>query len=161
MSESSFHRAVTFVLSMEGDRSRHPDDAGGETIHGISRVMHPHLTPWPPSREQAIDYYRVRYWDWLGCDRFPYPLALLLFDSAVNQGVGRAVRILQAALDVTVDGQIGPETLAAIERADLPDLLADVQARRAVTYANLPTFAVFGLGWMRRLLTGHREALLG
>lgn len=155
----SFDRAVEFVLGVEGEHSHHPLDAGGDTRFGIARNAHPELQPWPPTREQAIAFYRGRYWDWLGCDRFPAPLGLVLFDCAVNQGVGRAVRLLQASLGVTMDGAIGPETLAAAARADIGALVDDFLARRAVTYANLATFSVFGLGWSRRLFACHREAL--
>lgn len=155
----SFERAVEFVLAVEGERSEHPMDPGGPTYYGIARHAHPEVKPWPPTRDQAIEFYRHRYWDWLGCDRFPPPLALVLFDCAVNQGVGRAVRLLQASLGVTMDGAIGPETLEAAAHADIGALVDDFLARRATTYANLATFPIFGFGWMRRVILAHREAL--
>lgn len=54
-----------------------------------------------------------------------------LVDAAVLHGVGRAVRWLQEALDVEVDGVIGPETRAALAVADL------VALARAVLRARL------------------------
>ena len=45
----------------------------------------------------------------------PPSIALLVFDSAINSGIGRAVRWLQDAASVAQDGVIGPRTLQAID----------------------------------------------
>ena len=46
----------------------------------------------------------------------PPSLALLVFDAAVNCGVGRAARWLQGVLGVAQDGVLGDITLAALAR---------------------------------------------
>jgi lysozyme family protein len=89
----------------------------------------------------------------------PGPLAMVMFDSAVNQGVRRAARLLQKSLRVKVDGQIGPKTLGAARRADLAGIVDEFTTRRARHYASLKTFSTFGLGWTRRLTAVHRLAV--
>ena len=81
------------------------------------------------------------------------PLALLVFDAAVNNGVGRAVRWLQEALGVPPDGVMGRDTLAAMDAQAGRGgaLCAEFQARRLAFMAGLPTWRTFGTGWSRRL----------
>jgi lysozyme family protein len=73
-------------------------------------------------------------------------LALFHFDTAVNMGVGTAARMLQTALGVDADGEIGPITLATASRADPPRVLAAYAALRRTRYRSLSTFRRFGRG---------------
>jgi lysozyme family protein len=97
----------------EGDASKgylDPNDQGGRTTWGISERSHPDA--WkdgPPSREQAREIYRSIYvtpFLWVNYQ----PLRVQLIDIAVHSGVTRAVRLLQIALGITVDGRIGEQT---------------------------------------------------
>ena len=81
------------------------------------------------TRERAAEIYRSDYWLPAGCARFPAPIAIAVFDAAVNQGVGAAVRTLQAALELPQDGIVGPKTVALAQRMDARKLLADYLAR--------------------------------
>lgn len=153
-----FEQAVEFVLSFEKEMSDHPDDPGGFTKWGISQRAYPGLNLRALTREQAIDIYKRDYWNRCGCDQFPAPIAFLLFDAAVNQGPGNAVRILQRALSVKPDGVIGPVTLEAASKLG-GDATAEFAARRAYAYAVNPNLGVFGLGWFRRLLAATKIAL--
>jgi lysozyme family protein len=91
-----------------------------------------------------------------GCPDMPPRLAYTCFDAAVNNGVGRAVRWLQAAIGTGQDGSYGPRTKAALDRAaagdplDL-DLAAEVHAQRLFFMAGLDAWKNYGLGWSRRL----------
>ena len=168
----SFEADQSLIFGDEGGYSCDPSDAGNwtggavgagtlrGTKYGISAAAFPTLDIAALTRAQAAAIYRARYWDRIGGDSLPAPLALLLFDCAVNQGVGAAARILQASLGVTTDGVIGPVTLAAVARADQASLLVDVTARRALRYAETGALVVFGLGWMRRLTRTARLAFL-
>ena len=74
------------------------------------------------ARLRAIDtatvrkIYHANYWRPASCPDLPAPIALFHFDTAVNQGTGRATRFLQTALGVEVDGEIGPITLGRRRR---------------------------------------------
>ena len=58
---------------------------------------------------------RLRYWLPPRCDVLQRQLDLVHFDTAVNMGVGRAVKLLQASLGCGVDGAFGPATRKAVE----------------------------------------------
>lgn len=153
---SLFDRAIEIVLEIEGGYVNHPDDPGGETKYGISRRAYPHENIRELTLEQAAALYRRDYWDRCRCGELPWPLALCVFDSAVNQGVVKAITLLQKAVNVKQDGVIGPVTLLKARQAG-QDVSALFMAERALHYASLPTFSTFGRGWMRRLFKVSME----
>lgn len=161
-------RCLPFVLEWEGGYSDHPSDPGGATNLGITHAV---LAEWrgkPVTKAdvkalalpEAAQIYRARYWDKVRGDSLPAGIDLAVFDCAVNQGVGRAIRLLQEAARVKVDGVIGPRTLEAIQSAAPIPLLNEFMARRMNAYGLLVNlFRSFGLGWSRRLMSQHTEAL--
>jgi lysozyme family protein len=153
-----FEQAFAVVIGHEGGYVDNPHDPGGETKFGISRRSYPKLDIRNLTLDQARTIYRADYWAKAYCDQMPPALALLQFDSAVNNGIGQAARFLQLALGVTADGIIGPATLAALKKAvgvgtpaTVDALCAEVLARRIVFHASLSAWQTFGLGWSRRL----------
>lgn len=97
-----------------------PDDKGGETVAGVSRVFHPGWEGWPLvdqlkgqpnfprnlSADLRLDgmissFYRREFWDKLHCDDMPdHSVALELFDTGVNMSQARAGMYLQQALNL-------------------------------------------------------------
>lgn len=154
-----FGRAVEFVLSYEGGLSDDPQDSGGLTHFGISQKTYPHLDIRNLTREGAIEIYRDDYWQKCKCDQLPAHLALIAFDSAVNQGPPTAIRLLQRSLGVRDDGIIGPQTIAAAEAVSAAVIIPEFIARRGYQYALHPQSARYGLGWFRRLAACHQLAL--
>jgi lysozyme family protein len=161
----AFEQALAFVIGHEGGYTAIVSDPGnwtggrcgtGEcrgTNWGISAAAYPQLDIRALTQAQAGEIYRRDYWDRAGCGQLPPPLALLVFDAAVNNGTGRAVRWLQAALRVAQTGVIGPDMLAAIktQAGQGAALCAEFQAQRLAFMAGLPTWRTFGTGWARRL----------
>ena len=161
----AFGRALRVVIGEEGGFTNDPADPGNwtggrcgaghcvGTKFGISAATYPALDISKLDLTRAGEIYRADYWEKIGGDRLPAPLALLVFDAAVNNGVSRAVRWLQIAVGVTPDGAVGEVTLAAVARrsGDGAALLAEYQAQRLLFMAALPTWRTFGLGWARRL----------
>lgn len=159
MASESFGPALTCVLAQEGGYSDHPDDPGGATMMGITQAT---LAAWRGApvtkadvrsltRDEAAAIYRARYWNAVRGDDLPVGLDLAVFDFAVNSGASRAIRSLQRALGVTVDGLIGPETLAAAGARPAPEMIAALCAGRRGFVERLSTFPVFGRGWTRRI----------
>jgi lysozyme family protein len=170
-----FEHAFAFVVGHEGGFDETRADPGnwtggavgsGElkgTKFGISAAAYPALEIANLTLTDAQAIYKRDYWDRASADRLPPPLALLVFDAAVNNGVGRAARWLQGAVGVRADGQIGPATLAALNAAVAKSggaaLCAEFMAQRLAFMAALPTWRVFGLGWARRLCALPYESL--
>lgn len=128
----SFLNAIDFVFLYEGGWANNPDDKGGETFRGIARNYNPSWEGWVfvdkmkgfenfkemlfasnKLTEMAKEFYRANYWDKIHGDELPPKLATAVFDMAVNSGVGTAVRQMQVALGVDVDGVVGSKTIKA------------------------------------------------
>ena len=87
---SNFDVAMKFVRKWEGGYVNDPDDPGGETKYGISKRAYPHEDIRALTRERAEFLYERDYWKPLGLDNYPQDAAVVLFNVAVNMGVGRA-----------------------------------------------------------------------
>lgn len=169
----TFETCVNFVLgpSIEGGLVDDPRDPGGRTNMGVTqrrldsvRISNPGIKLPNKvddlTREQVVTIYRVCEWTWIQGSRFPSPLALLMFDSAINQGATAAIEFLQSSLRVTRDGVLGPVTIAAANNADIKILCMEYAAQRGFHYAKLDKLDdVFGLGWMRRLFACYTLSL--
>ncbi len=152
--QSVFEQAVGFVLKdrIEGGYANDARDPGGETNFGISKRAHPGVNIRELTRDGAIAIYKADYWDKVGCDDLPPRIAVALFDAAVNQGPGIAVKLLQKALGVTADGIVGPLTVAAAERADEGELVVQFLGWRLRRYAFTANASTYMRGWANRVL---------
>lgn len=91
-----FRKSLKFTLAEEGGYVNDPKDPGGETKWGISKRAYPLLNIKNLTPQQAADIYAKDYWDASGCDNIPWPLCAVVFDTAVNCGVGRVLGWLRA-----------------------------------------------------------------
>jgi uncharacterized protein (TIGR02594 family) len=168
-----FQIALAHVLEMEGGFSDDPYDPGGPTNRGITLEDYARwisVTIDAANRSALVedlkripdaaveDIYRNRYWTPAACPELPPPVALMHFDAAVNHGLGGAKRMLQAIAGVTVDGEIGPLTLAAIAMSSPLDLVARYASLRRERYRALPMFWRFGTGWLKRVDATEKRA---
>jgi lysozyme family protein len=152
-------RAIDFVLSNEGGYVCHPDDPGGETNFGISKRSYPHEDIKHLSSARAREIYERDYWLPIRGPELPEQVAVPLLDYAVNAGVVKAIRALQAMLRVKRDGRFGPITIDAL-RQRVSDkgalrLAEELILERAVFLVKLGCrrhgSEVFLTGWMRRI----------
>lgn len=164
----NFNRAFGHIIGIEGGFSDHVADPGGATKYGITwrtleAAIAKGLVPAGTkivdlTVDQAKTIYRAFYWTEARCESLPWPLAMLVFDAAVNQGVGVSTRLLQKTLGVAQDGVIGNNTLTAIQRANQRELCALYLADRALRYTGTRNFDVFGRGWLKRLFVIAMDA---
>ncbi len=158
----SFDAAFTRVVGLEGRYSAEPTDAGNwtsghvnlgmlkGTMYGISAAQYPNLDIEHLTLDTAKGIYLRDYWDKLSCDKLPDQLALAVFEFGVNEGQPTAALMLQKALGVTQDGDIGPETISKAKFTDLRYAVSMFIAQCALHYVGLHGFGLDGLGWMRR-----------
>lgn len=151
---TSFDRAWSFLqrADIEGGAriSDDPEDPGGLTRWGISQRAYPEEDIRNMTEARAKDLFRRDYWEPIQGDRLPDAVAIALADCAFNQGVGTAIRLLQTALNVKVDGVLGPITLGMAQRNGDTDHLNEFLSRRLLRYANGQ--ARFRRGWFLRIL---------
>lgn len=143
------------IVAREGGYVNDPDDPGGATNHGVTlatmRRLGLDLTRNGTvtaqdvralTSGQAVDIFVENFYRKSRVAELPVILQPSVFDMYVNAG-GNAVRILQRLIrdmriDVTVDGVIGPKTIAAAgaAAAAAPDHLVDAYgiARRNYYY---------------------------
>lgn len=127
-------RMAEEIVAREGGYVNDPDDPGGATKYGVTihtmrrlgldldgngRVDAADVRQI--TREQAVTIFLTHYFLKPRIAELPEPLHATVFDMYVNAG-GNAVKILQRLLNqmgeqVTVDGAIGPQTVAATARA--------------------------------------------
>lgn len=161
-----FDRALTHVLEMEGGFDNDPYDPGGATNRGITlatyaawkgQALNAATSPGllaalkTIAPEEVRDIYLKRYWRTAGCAQLQPALALMQFDTGVNHGPGTAIRILQQVVGTDVDGEIGPQTLAAIAAMPMMKILDAYAANRRERYRAMPHFWRFGRGWLARV----------
>ena len=160
--KSPFEIALAFVLEREGGAviTNDPHDPGGLTKWGISKRAHPEVDIQALTREGAAAIYRSDYWLPTGCEELPPAVAVVLFDSAVNQGASTAVKLLQFSVGVNPDGVVGPKTLRAVQTIGTRYVVREFLARRLHRYMQTKGFDVFGPGWIKRVLLAH-EASIG
>ena len=105
MKNIDFEKALQFILKWEGFISNHPNDPGGFTIWGISSRSYPANVARMKKRidegkkdeafAEAKKIYYENYWLKAKCHEHAFPLNLIMFDTAVNCGRGRANKLLE------------------------------------------------------------------
>ena len=157
---ADFKISVTKTLLHEGGYTNNPADPGGATNMGIEQKEWPDGDIKNITQDQAIEFYSERYWKNLYSQIENQAIADKLFDLGVLFGVGTAVSILQLTLKgegdtIAVDGNFGPETLAAINAADPVSLLKFYQGNLVTHAFNVvtakPQTQVFLKGWCARI----------
>lgn len=160
----SFQLAVEKVLKHEGGFVDHPADRGGATNWGITQKVYEkfkgravtlaEMKNMPKS--DAIAIYKAEYWDKVGGGQLKfYSIAFVIFDQAINRGVGSAVMQAQRIAGVKADGAMGPKTIAAINTMGETDFMSKYLAASLNFYEsvvkNRPSQSAFIDGWRNRI----------
>lgn len=161
---TSFEKALDFTLKFEGGYVNDPDDPGGETNRGVTKAVYDDYRKGKGLAVQSVrhiteaeieDIYRTRYWDASQCDQMRWPLNAVVFDAAVNAGVGQARKLLQRALGVADDGKWGKGTAAAVALCAPVTVARKCNEEREEFYRGLvakrPVLGKFLDGWLNRL----------
>ena len=178
----------------EGGYVNDPVDKGGETHLGVARKFNGDWPGWkivdqikkdhPKDFKDRINaseelatlakaLFRKRYWAPIRGDEIPNQhIANKVFDTGVNQGVGRSVQYLQEGLnllnrdqknydDIEVDGKFGNETLKTLvaflklENGQPDYLLKALNLLQASFYIDImrrdSTQERFARGWLNRV----------
>jgi lysozyme family protein len=167
----SFDIALKETLSHEGGWAKHPSDPGGSTMKGVTKATYEgwlgkavndrELEHIPD--EHLVAIYRDLFWNRIRGDELPPPVAMMVFDFAVNSGPARAIRHLQSVVGASPDGQLGPQTMAAIDnyiaRYGIEGLIKSYSFSRLRYLRDLKTWRIFGRGWEKRVIAVERKAL--
>jgi lysozyme family protein len=132
---NEFERAVSFTLSVEGGYVNDKNDPGKETKFGISKKSYPNLDIKNLTIEQAKEIYKRDYWDKAHCDDFMFPWNIIMFDSAVHHGVGRAKILIKEPVSMLIR----------------TDTWQDFLLRRMTYMTECRKADIYMWGWARRI----------
>lgn len=121
------------VIKVEGGYSNHKDDSGGETCWGITKKVAEEYNYYYDMKDLPLTLaqhiYADGYWNkprlYLAAEESQM-IAEELFDTSVNAGYPRAIKMFQKALnglnnkgtyfkDISVDGVMGQQTKSALK----------------------------------------------
>ena len=123
------------------------------------------------TQAQAAALFKKHFWDALGCAALPLPLAVVLYDGAVNMGPGRSVRQMQRGMNAVGETQLDhyvsiiEDGISGSRTAELAEALAaanlhwfaarQILRLRDAFYRDLaakrPSLKVFLEGWRNRV----------
>lgn len=153
-----------FILKWEGGFVNDPIDRGGATNKGITIGTFRRFYGNDASVEQLkaitdeqwLTIFRAGYWNpWRADYIANQSIANIVVDWAWASGARTSIKQVQRILDVSVDGIVGPKTLAAINSANPRELFDRIRSARLTFVDNIvrrnPTQARFIRGWKNRI----------
>jgi YD repeat-containing protein len=156
----NFPACLEKLLQFEGGFVDNKTDPGGATNFGITqftydafrrRTAQPLQSVRAISKAEISAIYRQSFWTPMQCDQFAFPMAFMLFDTAVQWGCHGAIDLLgKCAL-------VPRKDVPALDQAKAlnPSLLAgQLYAARCAfrldRVAAKPSQVIFFLGWKNR-----------
>ncbi len=157
----SWNAYQPILKTIEGGKVDDPRDPGGRTNMGVTQRTY---NQWRKSKGLPIrDVYQMAldewvsimkgsFWDTVRGDELPAGVDVILADASVNSGPARAIKFLQQALGVAVDGVFGNGTMNALKADDDNDaLIAKINDIRLRFMRALKTWKTYGKGWTSRV----------
>lgn len=174
---TAFDACLRFVLRWEGGYVCDPADRGGATNQGVTQAVY---DEWRTRKHydrrsvaeieagEVMQIYLEQYWRPMRCPAVGDQMGLILFDSAVQHGVRRAIEWLQEVVGAAVDGSFGPQTMQAFDDYEAChgtcSLAGEYLRRRERFYREIvernPSQQKFLRGWLNRLTALRQECLV-
>ena len=171
---SRFQACLQIVLGNEGGYVDNKADRGGRTNFGVTQGTYntyrikrgKQYMPVSEIEQDEVEAIYHEYWKDGHCAVIPEPVDLCVFDTAINSGASRAIKLLQRSLGIGEDGLYGPATASAIRE----EVMIDGAKQLALLYLNerAEFFSriverdesqwVFLDGWMNRI--NHLKELI-
>lgn len=166
---ANVYKLAPWILKWEGGFVNDPDDLGGATNMGVT------ISTWKQvgydkdgdgdidvddlhllTREDVVNrVLKPHYWDrWKADDIKSQSVANILVDWVWASGA-HGIKIPQRLLGVTVDGIVGPKTLAAVNARNPRELFDMIKLARFDFIEDIcrkrPANNKFKRGWMNRI----------
>ena len=172
---ANFNKAIAIILKNEGGYQKHPADKGNYnsrgilvgTNHGISAKTLEKWRAYPVTADdmmhlsltEAKEIYHTHYWLPIHGNAIrDQDNAELIFDHAVNAGVGGSSKLVQKTLNqmgghLSVDGSIGDKTMYELNRVNQPAFFDAFKQARIHFYQSVSkgSNATFLNGWIKRV----------
>lgn len=171
----TFLSTLSFTLKWEGGYVNDPSDLGGATNYGVTQKTYDAFRSANGFSKQPVrsisltemrDIYWRQYWLPAQCEHMPPRVAVIVFDTAVQRGVSKAVSTLQEAIGAKTDGSFGInsnkaliEYVSANGEAELVNRYVDKRVNHHRLRALIPTQRKFLQGWLNRCKSLREFAL--
>lgn len=151
------------------------DDAGGETVYGITRKNFPNLKVWASldklngivakrgykipqdEMEEIMNVYYKNFYQRVNAEAFnDTALGMQVFDWAINSGATTAVKALQRMMHITVDGVCGKQTVTTANVRHTLSVREDYRKARIAYYNGISSKGnnkKYLKGWIKRAET--------
>lgn len=169
MSAGNFPACLATLKTEEGGYVNNPHDPGGATNFGVTQAVY---DAWRRSQGfafQSVRYitqtevsaiYRLQYWNPIRGDDLYAGLDMMMLNIAAMDGPVKAVKILQEALEVPMDGMFGLHTMGALSAiTDRAGFIGTVCGDEMGFLRTLRTWVYFGVGWNNRYVALKPQAL--
>ena len=160
-------KLAPFILKWEGGFVNDPDDLGGATNMGVTIGTYETYCrkkgyPKPTverlkniAKEEWTEILKTMYWDrWKADEIKSQSVADILVDWVWASGA-HGIKIPQRLLGVTVDGIVGPKTIAAVNSPNPRELFDQIKIARFDFIEDIcrkrPANNKFKRGWMNRI----------
>ena len=161
--QTTYPKALQFVLNAEGGYSDDPADPGGATMHGITQSeynawQNAHGLAAQPVKDIAMSeveaIYAQNYWHVMSGDSLPYPLDCMAFDTAVNLGNVWAARLLWRAVPTQQQDAVTDVLISLVNQAPV-HIAGRYMDQRTHYYQTIaqehPALQKFLRGWLNRI----------
>lgn len=172
--KENWKKQFEYLLESEGGYQDDPDDAGNHLPDGRAGCTNLGVTQqaWEAyvghkvsnqdmrdlTAEKIEPFYKRRYWDATLCDSMPSGVDYCLFDLSINAGSNRSAKVMQSAVGVEADGQIGKISLAAIIGLEPKYVIEQFTEEKIAFYKGLNN-PKYEQGWLNRAETVRQRAL--
>jgi len=178
---ANYNKAIQIILKNEGGYQKHPNDKGNYnskgilvgTNHGISAKTLEKWQSYPVTENdmrhlsliEAKEIYYKYYWLPIqGNAILDQDNAELVFDHAVNAGVGGSSKLVQKTLNqlgghLSVDGSIGNKTINKLNSVNQLAFFDAYKNARIHFYKSISngSNSVFANGWVKRVLDFEKK----
>mgnify|MGYP000109637739 FL=1 len=164
---ANVEKLAPLILKWEGGFVNDPDDLGGATNRGVTLATYMQYCrkkgyPVPTverlknlSEHEWTEILKTMYWDrWKADEIKSQSVADILVDWVWASGA-HGIKIPQRLLGVTVDGIVGPKTIAAVNTRNPRELFDQIKIARFDFIEDIcrkrPANNKFKRGWMNRI----------
>lgn len=144
----AFLVGMLHIFNVEGGYAVLGDGAGA-TKYGITQRTYPHEKIRSLTRRRAGTLYHRDFWSPIRADEMSCVMSLTVFDSAVNTGKIRAIKLLQRTYELPESGVVTSALLHKMALSEERFFIYNEHRKQA--YRTFRGYRRFGKHWLKRI----------